>query len=260
MTGKETAADLLPETAAELRHWQDEGRKARVWWRDDDAVADSLNLQRLLSITRDSGLPLTLAVIPEKLETSLADALAGISGVTVMQHGIAHRNRATDGGKKCELVGGDRAEETLAGLDRGRRILADAFGDGFRPYLAPPWNRIAADVTAWIGEAGLSGISLYTDRPKGLAADVPAVHTHLDIIDWKAGRSFIGAGFVDKLFAAALNRRREGEVAERSAIGLLTHHLVHDLACDGFTRAFATFVSAHPALECCNIEEAFQGT
>ena len=45
------------------------GRPVALWWRDDDAVADTPALRRLLEIAT---VPLALAVIPARLEPSLA--------------------------------------------------------------------------------------------------------------------------------------------------------------------------------------------
>ena len=38
--------------AGELDRWQRAGRRADFWWRDDDAVAPGLALERLLGLAR----------------------------------------------------------------------------------------------------------------------------------------------------------------------------------------------------------------
>jgi hypothetical protein len=261
MTGFQAMArdirPLLPETAEELAHWRELGRAARFWWRDDDAVSDSPALRRMIGQAETSGLPLALAVIPGRLEESLVGRVAASRSVDVMQHGLHHLNHAAPGGKKSEF-GPDRdVAESLADLRAGRETLASAFGDGFIPWLAPPWNRIDPIVTARLGEAGIRGVSLYGDAPKGMAANVAACHTHLDIIDWKSGGGFVGTAALDGLFAAALRRRRSEEIAANAPIGLLTHHLVHDSDCVDFLDGFAAFVRGEPALECPRSGELF---
>ena len=49
---------------AELDHWQEAGRNASFWWRDDDAETPSPALDQLLALRASRGLPLALAVIP----------------------------------------------------------------------------------------------------------------------------------------------------------------------------------------------------
>ena len=50
----------------ELNRWQEAGRVATLWWRDDDAVAPSRALERLVSVA--GRIPLALAVIPAPVE------------------------------------------------------------------------------------------------------------------------------------------------------------------------------------------------
>ena len=60
----------------ELAAWAAEGREATFWWRDDDAVAATPALDRLLRLTESGGVPLALAVIPAPAEPGLAERLA----------------------------------------------------------------------------------------------------------------------------------------------------------------------------------------
>src|SRR5690242_106575 len=115
----------------ELDAWGETGAAARFWWRDDDAVAATAPLDRLLGLA--DGLPLALAVIPAQLETSLAAAVARDPGVAILQHGWSHANHAPPGAKKIEL-GADRpAREVVRELREGLRRLAGQFGDRFLP-------------------------------------------------------------------------------------------------------------------------------
>lgn len=248
---------LLPETARELDRWRDLGLAARFWWRDDDATGDTPELRRMIGQAESTGLGIVLAVIPDRLEQGLVERVAASPSLIVMQHGFRHQNHAAPGGKKSEF-GPDRdPDAAIADLRSGNDRLAASFGRRFTPWLAPPWNRIDPGVSSRLEEAGLRGLSLYGDTPKGLADGIATIHTHLDIIDWKAGGGFVGAGAIDILFAAALRRRRSGEVPEAAPIGLLTHHLVHDSACTAFLDGFAAFVRGSAALECPESGELF---
>src|SRR5207245_5315358 len=61
-------SDLIDE----FDRWEEAGRVATLWWRDDDAAGPSGRLDRLLSISGE--IPISLAVIP-------ADAHAGLAPV-----------------------------------------------------------------------------------------------------------------------------------------------------------------------------------
>ncbi len=226
----------------ELDAWLDAGRRACLWWRDDDATRPGPRLDRLLALA--PGLPRTLAVIPEGATASLAARLAGRTEVTVIQHGFAHRNHAPDGKPKTEL-GDDRPlAAMLEELRRGRERLEDLFGARFRPVLAPPWNRIAPALAARLPECGFVALSTHgRSRP---TRRLPVVNTHLDIVDWRGGRGFVGtAAALERLVALLARCRRAGNGV--APMGLLTHHRDHDEGCWQFVAELTTRTRRHPA-------------
>jgi hypothetical protein len=205
---------------AELAAWGEEGRVATLWWRDDDAVAATPALDRLLAVTAE--IPLMLAAIPKPLEASLASRLAGTAAF-VVQHGFAHLNHRPPGQKACE-IGLDRPKEVVeAELRAGQAILRDAFGARFRPWLVPPWNRIDPDLAARLPDLGYAGLSTFEPR-----RDPFRVNAHVDPIAWKAGRRFIGVEKTLNRLTEHLAARRAGFVDREEPTGFLTHHLVHD--------------------------------
>src|SRR5258708_39936005 len=72
----------------ELNRWAALARVARFWWRDDDAVQPTPQLDRLLVLA--DGIPIGLAVIPAAVEPGLAEWLSGLAWVVVLQHGWRH--------------------------------------------------------------------------------------------------------------------------------------------------------------------------
>ena len=62
-----TAFDGLSE---ELDRWNAKGIRPRFWLRDDDAVADTGVLRRLMTFCADHGVVPNLAVIPARAEAS----------------------------------------------------------------------------------------------------------------------------------------------------------------------------------------------
>lgn len=223
------------DLARECDAWAALGRPVELWWRDDDAVADTPELRRLLGLAAGRA-PLALAVIPAELAPDLADAFApGDRSVAVLQHGFDHRNRAATGAKKSEFPADRAGHEVRQALARGREALAAAFGRRFLPVLTPPWNRFDAGHLSILGEVGLGGLTAYLPRrAQQPAPGITQVNTHVDVIDWQAQsgdagkRAFLGRGRCLGLLVAHLQAKRAGRADGLEPSGLLTHHRVHD--------------------------------
>jgi hypothetical protein len=232
----------------ELAQWAANGRVVELWWRDDDAVADSVALRRLLDVAT---VPLALAVIPSELQPSLAEALARSSRVpvAVLQHGFSHRNHEPEGRKKAELGTARDAAAILAELATGANLLAARFGALALPVLTPPWNRIAPGLLPMLPTLGLQGISTYLPRAmREPAPGLRQVNTHVDIIDWHGGRQFIGEEATLALLARHLRAKRLHQVDPAEPTGLLTHHLVQDAASWLFLSRLQDWLSAFPMI------------
>ncbi len=227
----------------EIGLWAAAGRRASLWWRDDDAVADTPDLRRLLEVAR---VPLALAVIPEAAGPDLAAALARQPGVAVFQHGYRHRNNAAPGAKKCEYPDTRAADLSAEELGRGRDRLAALFPRHFLPVFTPPWNRIGVRTVEMLAELGLRGLSTYLPRRGASQAGLTVVNTHVDVIDWQ-NRGFLGEGPALDLLVGHLRARRLGEVDPDEPTGLLTHHLVHDAETWRFLENLQDFLRERPA-------------
>ena len=59
------------QLSEELRRWSEEGRRAGLWWRDDDAKKNGPKLARLISLAKTSRVPLAVAVIPGQVQDDL---------------------------------------------------------------------------------------------------------------------------------------------------------------------------------------------
>jgi hypothetical protein len=241
----------------ELDAWAAAGRQATLWWRDDDAVAATPALDRLLRLSQRSGIPVALAVIPALAEQGLADALAQQEQVTVLQHGFAHRNHAPEGMRALEC-GGRQLEDVAAELKRGRDRLALLFGARFLPVLVPPWNRIDPALIPRLAQIGFIGLSTWGARSETHASrGLAQVHTHADPIAWRKGRVFRGAERVTDALADHLEARREGRADPDEPTGLLTHHLAHDEAGWEFLEQAAQRLSGLLAVRWVSAAEAF---
>ena len=51
----------------ELEAWAAAGKRATLWWRDDDAAEDSPALEKLLTLAEKEAVALVIAVIPAAL-------------------------------------------------------------------------------------------------------------------------------------------------------------------------------------------------
>ena len=210
----------------ELDAWRERGRRATLWCRDDDACHDSPALQRLLQIVGASEVPVALAAIPAALEPSLVDAVERCARATIVQHGYAHRNPAPQGERKGELGAHRPGEVVIAELAIGRDILERGFGERFSALLVPPWNRINAAVIARLPAARFHGLSTF--GPRSSVQPAPGIvqcNTHVDLIDWRKDRAFIGADAAIDRLVGHLRARREGSVDAGEPTGILTHHL-----------------------------------
>jgi hypothetical protein len=196
-------------------------RPAELWWRDDDAGTPSRPLERLLALSKDRRIPLSLAVVPREADAALFRLLH--EGVSVLQHGTDHRNRAAQGEKKTEYPPVEPLESALARIADGLAILKSLGRDRVLPVLAPPWNRLRKDALAKLPAIGIRGVSAY--GPRASAEPVPGlrqVNTHVDIVAWRDGRRFVGEA---EALALAVKSMSGDE-----PVGLLTHHAVHDAA------------------------------
>lgn len=205
-------------------------RRPRFWWRDDDAGAVSSDLERIIGLSRKSGTPLALAVVPEAAGPELFRLLHG--GVTVLQHGTDHRNRAAPGEKKTEYPVSEPLEAALARVLDGLGRLRALAGERLLPVLAPPWNRVRRDLLDKLPVVGIRGLSAY--GPRAAAEPAPGlrqVNTHVDLVAWQAGRRFVG----EEQALALAARNLPGE----EPLGWLTHHAAHDAAAWDFLERLA---------------------
>lgn len=242
-----TTAEQWRRLDAELASWQDTGRTAWFWWRDDDAADVSPALDRLLVLQAETGIPLTLAVIPDRATPALASALAGRIGICAAQHGFSHRNHAGPGAKKSEFPPGRPVAEALAALTEGRRKLTALLGTSLLPMLVPPWNRFAEDLLPALPGLGFTAISTFKAVSAYWAAPgLARLNTHLDPVDWH-GAGAVTPGTCLDAATALLAGLRNGSIPPQP-VGLLSHHLRHDGAGWAFLARFLAHTAGHPAV------------
>ena len=249
----------LSKLYGELDEWNFIGEEAVLWWRDDDVVASSAALKQLLDLSARYEVPLALAAIAAHIEESLIPCVEPNPTVTMLQHGYTHENHAPENEKKQELGAHRKISEIGRELQSGFDRLGDHFGDRFAPILVPPWNRIGEEVLDELVAIGFKGISTFKPRVQTeLRSGLWAVNAHVDIMDWKNTRGFLGEEQVVEDFVNHLSQKRNGVCDAMEPTGLLTHHLVHDDACWDFLERFLQALDDHPAVKWIDATKAFQ--
>lgn len=229
--GRDALLRVLDRRAAE-------NRPAALWLRDDDAVEPTDPLARFLALTSARSVPVTLAVIPEESGVALEAYLDGFEGIEIALHGWSHRNYAPAGEKKQELGGHRPAALVLAELSSGFAKLSALHGERMLPMLVPPWNRIAPALLPSLPGIGISCLSVFgPEKARGIAE----LNTHVDVMDWHGTRGGRPADILHAEIAARIDSMGDGQ-----AMGLLTHHLVHDAAVDDFLEGLFALTAGHP--------------
>ncbi len=244
---------------AELDRWSAEGREATIWWRDDDACLPHPNLGRLLNTAARADAPIHMATIPAWLTQEVVDLFQATPHVRVVQHGFAHMNHAAKGQGAWELGTHRPIDAVLAEMRLGLDKLAGVFGSQFIPVMAPPWTRIAPEVTARLAEVGFKGLSLVaTRKAKYAAPGLLEVNARCEPIKWKGGARFTGTErALDDVVSHLRDRRTAAEDPEEPT-GLLTHHIDHDEHIWGFVDELTVALNAHPATRWVTFDELFE--
>jgi hypothetical protein len=188
-----------------------------------------------------------LAVIPSRMQPGLLDFVLRNPGVTVLQHGFAHINHARADERKSEFPDSRDRQTTCSELKEGHRLLSKALGERTLPVLTPPWNRVGNTVLSELRRLGYLGLSRYLPRSAAQIHGLKQVNTHVDVIDWKRGRGFVGEAAALALFTGHLAARRNRTADADEPTGLLTHHLVHDPATWRFLEKLRDFLNKQPA-------------
>ena len=200
----------------------DEGRPARFWLRDDDAVAPSAALDRLLAVME--GLPLTLAVIPAYSGADVGRAAGGRGGGDGRGAWLGASRTMRGRARNTQELGAHRpVGVVLDELDRGvpasgraaRGAVRAAAGAAVEPDRAGGGGGAGRD-------SGFRALSVFGPERPG---PIRQVNTQVDVIDWRGTRGGRDEGvLVDEIVA---------RIGTGGAVGLLTHHLVHDAAVVG---------------------------
>ncbi|MDX2320192.1 MAG: hypothetical protein QNK26_06275 [Moritella sp.] len=243
--------------AEEIQQWSS---PVQFWWRDDDAVANSGALQRLLMLAAQFQIPVHLAVIPESLQASLSviNKVQHSANCYVLQHGYDHRSYALEGQRKIELGGSQDIPSLLKKLALGQQLLKSRFGEQYLNILVPPWNRIADEVASQLPAMDYTQLSVLGSK-KQAESDFN-LNVHIDIIDWKQ-RCFAGEdAILTKIISHLREQRLAGLDRNIKPCGFMTHHLDHDLNSWLFISQFFQFCQQQENVEWLSGQQLHQFT
>lgn len=244
--------EIFKPVRDELDIWHKARQRAQLWLRDDDAVAPTDALTRLVTISGLANVPLLLCVVPQTTSNALRTALEGKQHVCVAVHGFGHHNYAPAGEKAQELGAHRPVMEVVSELQRARAKLGDLYGKRLSGILVPPWNRISPEVISHLPEIGFSGLSTFgsAHEADGLC-NLVQLNTHLDIIDWKGMRGGRDPQWLANELTKLLKRSR---LDGSGPIGVLAHHLVHDELAWNFLEELFKLTVGHPAADWCEAD------
>ncbi|WP_421934989.1 hypothetical protein [Phenylobacterium sp.] len=237
----------MPERAwrrldQELLRWEALGRACPLWWRDDDATEVTLQLERLVALSRAAQAPLLLSVIPSPTAAEIFPLIAE-APIGVAQHGVDHHNRLRlprhaqfKASEPASWVAGElfRAGASLRGH---RRVL---------PIYVAPWNRLSANLVAALPAAGFEAVSAF-GGPVRAYPGLVRIDTHVDLFRWAPAPAFRGVVLCLHTLRLALRRRRLAR-AWSEPVGLLTHHLRLEAEAWDFLQALLPRLSAAPGV------------
>ncbi|MBE7635825.1 hypothetical protein GUA87_03155 [Sneathiella sp. P13V-1] len=232
---------------AELDQWEADGKKATFWWRDDDLNEPTPAFDRLIALRSHFDIPLTLAVIPDRVDPHIADDL---DGCLLVQHGVTHQSEAKGGEKKSEFPESRGVEDALDHIGVGLSRMQTLFEDKFLPVFVPPWNRISDAVTERLGDIGVVGLSSYKARKTDKVSSnrVALINTHVDPIFWRGHRSALPEEEILDQVLSHLIAKRTGAADPFEPTGILSHHLVHDDAIWEILFKLFSFLNGHSSV------------
>ncbi|WP_407158779.1 hypothetical protein [Bradyrhizobium sp. STM 3557] len=262
---------MFDEPRRELDLWAARGLKASFWMRDDDAVEVSDSLVLLREIAARYAVKIGLAVIPGQAVPELTSFLeTNARHFYPMCHGWQHINYNTR--HKPAEFGAERPHPKLV---HDAELALGSFSAAFRhvkPIFVPPFNRITPALIRALPRVGFFGVSLMPTLLEqklarlgskiNVALPVPLpdlrssnrIDVHIDLINWQT-RSAQDYRLLAQQLVRELRYRRLGYLRTDSPIGLLTHHLAHNLsiwrACDDVLG----FLRSHPAVQFLDLDQ-----
>lgn len=228
-----------------LERLQEEERKIKIFFRDDDVDVDEDRLTRLLELFLSQGVPINLEIIPKSLTDPAIKLLHQYKRsrgplLELNQHGWQHINHERVG-KKCEFGISRDFDEQLEDISRGKSRLEEAFGRAFYPVFTPPWNRCTEDTFRALDKLGFRVLSKDIGEHPVIGYRFMEISTTLDLFSWKGGATHrLPEEIVMELIS---------QMGVLPAIGILLHHKVMDTRAFSFLEALIKELNQYPIVQ-----------
>ena len=237
----------------ELGKWASVRKRAKIWWRDDDAISQTAELERLTKLATQYQMPILLAVIPVYADHSLAQYVNSTPWLSAAVHGIAHNDHSVPDQKKTELTINhpDRnIEIILAELKSSVSKIEALFGEPASQILVPPWNRIDEEIASELEALDFKLLSGFADQY--FKINLAQLNCQLDLMNWKPEKY---GKKTDQVFEELLACLQKARTNDYSPIGILSHHLVHDESAWTACQDLMKFVQENDTLEPYSIQQ-----
>lgn len=237
----------------ELDQWVSAGKTAEFWWRDDDAITVTSNLNKLTDLAGRFEIPVLIATIPAFSDVHLADYINSNSLLSAAVHGYAHKDHSILGQKKTEITVNlpDRdIDAVLNELTHSRQNIETLYGQTASKILVPPWNRIDDTVASRLSDMGFELVSTFSEN--FVKTGLLQLNCQLDLMHWKPVR--IGKN-LDEIFDELLVRLQQARLDNYAPIGILSHHLVHDENAWESCAVLMRIINKHSAIRVFSIEQ-----
>jgi peptidoglycan/xylan/chitin deacetylase (PgdA/CDA1 family) len=223
----------------EFAKWRTKRLVLPIWWRDDDAVDGSDQLDRLIDLSREVEVPVHLAIIPREAKPALVERIRDEDHIFPIVHGWGHRNQAAPGEDRSEFSINrplaDNKEEAQEALRKLRLLLPGKV----LPVFVPPWNHIDDELLGMLADLGYKVLSTCDPRTVEVnEAGLKQINTQLDPIAWRDNEQLHAQEYITGKLLTNLKRRRQGKDDNGEPFGLLTHHRAMNEDVWDFTRQF----------------------
>ena len=242
----EALQPLLNELDAHLS----DGLTAELWWRDDNAVAPTVELDRLIALSNRHGVPCGLAANPADAGEPLRKAVSDAAHVWVLQHGVTHADRAPGGIEDGEPDIHRPKSEVFEELRQGMLKFNQLFKVRFIPVLAPPWGHLDPALLAYLPVMGFRGLSsVHHDQRSVPPGDLRVADVYCDVLDWSDPKNprFAGTEACVAALVEHLRNKRTGKADATEPTGLRTHHRDMDQDAWTFMGVLLDLTVGHPA-------------
>ncbi|MCI0664178.1 MAG: hypothetical protein L0220_24230 [Acidobacteria bacterium] len=185
---------------------------------------DDLSLRTMLDLFFRYQIPLNLQIIPGRLTPAGIKAIGRARNempdlFELNQHGWMHVNHEHSG-RKYEFGPSRSFDQQYVDIEKGRKVLEEAFGSAFSPVFTPPWNRCTVETFRALDRLGFQALSRFQGDATAGGYNFREVSVTLDLYRWQGGAAMKSPNeLLDELILQL-------EILPR--IGIMLHHKVMD--------------------------------